>query len=125
MPIDEAPPPVFSPSTQGPSPAPMATPMLGQMAGMVPTPGQSPIALLKAAGDLLLQAARLAQGQGDTSLAPIVAQMLSLATDWSSQSLQQSSPQSSAGMPQMHSPLGMPPQMPGNGMSSPGMPPSA
>lgn len=118
----DAPPPVFSPSTQGPAGLSGATPILGQMAGMMPTPGESPTAMLKAAGDILLRAAQTAQAQGDISLAPIVAQMLSLATDWSSQSLQQQGPQ---GMPQMQSPQGMPPMMPREGMMPPGMPPMA
>lgn len=121
----DAPPPVFSPSTQGPQASPSATPILGQMAGMMPTPGESPTGLLKAAGDLLLRAAQQAQASGDMSLAPIVAQALSLMTDWSSQNLQTQGPQGGGGMPQMESPLSMPPQLPRYGMPPPGMPPMA
>ena len=124
--MDTAPPPVFAPSTQGPADSPMpASPVLGQMAGMMPTPGQSPTAMLRAAGDILLRAAQQAQASGDTSLAPVVAQALSLLTDWSGQALQQpwASGQAGAqgGLPQMQSPLQTPPMLPRNGMPPPGM----
>ena len=120
----DAPPPVFAPSTQGPAASPGAAPILGQMAGMMPTPGQSPTGLLKAAGDLLLRAAQQAQAAGDASLAPVVAQALSLMTDWSSHNLQSQEPaQGPGGMPQMESPLRMPPTLPRYGMAPPGMPP--
>lgn len=123
MPMPDAPPPVFGPSTQGPAnaPPPMATPILGQMAGMMPTPGQSPIAMLRAAGDILLRAAQQAQSSGDTSLAPVVAQALSLLTDWSSQNIQQQGASGGPqGMPQMQSPQSQPPMMPPGGMPPPG-----
>lgn len=120
----DAPPPVFAPSTQGPMPNQGgAAPILGQMAGMMPTPGESPTALLKAAGDLLLRAAQQAQSSGDMSLAPVVAQALSLMTDWSSQNLETQQPPGVGGMPQMESPLRTPPVLPRYGMPPPGMPP--
>ena len=121
----DAPPPVFAPSTQGPAASPGASPILGQMAGMLPTPGQSPLSILKAAGDLLLRAAQQAQGAGDMSLAPVVAQALSLLTDWSTQNLETQSPPHGGGMPQMESPLQMPPALPRYGMPPPGLPPMA
>ena len=122
----DAPPPVFTPSTQGPMLGPPrgATPLLGQMAGMVPTPGESPSGLLTAAGNLLLRAAQQAQASGDMSLAPIVAQALSLLTDWSSQHLQgQESQMGGVALPQLESPLQHPPLLPREGMPPPGMPP--
>lgn len=120
----DAPPPVFAPSTQGPMPSPGgATPILGQMAGMMPTPGQSKTAMLTAAGDILLRAAQQAQSEGDMSLAPVVAQCLSLMTDWSSQNLETQQSPGGGGMPQMESPLRTPPMLPRYGMPPPGMPP--
>ena len=121
----DAPPPVFSPSTQGPAASPGATPIMGQMAGMMPMPGQSPTSMLKAAGDILLRAAQQAQASGDMSLAPVVAQALSLLTDWSTQNLETQSPPGGGGMPQMESPLQTPPMLPRYGMPAPGLPPMA
>ena len=123
--MTDAPPPVFAPSTQGPAVSAGASPILGQMAGMLPTPGQSPLSILRAAGDLLLRAAQQAQASGDVSLAPVVAQALSLLTDWSAQSLEAQTPPGGGGMPQMASPLQMPPALPRYGMPAPGLPPMA
>lgn len=120
----DAPPPVFQPSTLGPTPParehdlPSATQSFSEMTGMSPR-GESPLSLIRSAMELLLRAAQASQRSGDMMMPTIIAKVLTELTEASTQSMApempgasgSGMPQGMMGVPSMTSPQTAPPML--------------